>query len=127
MPFHRYYSRVMGNMRHQEIAEALIDLLAKREIKAYLTTCASGSVYVHVEGSAQRVRIANHRKHRGWFRYNIRTDLKQGREFYFKGQRVFIYTQDEIQRASYRIARDSKNDWIRHAHAIITRKPARRR
>jgi hypothetical protein len=115
----------MGNMTHSEIAVALIDLLAKRGIIANKCDSASGSVYVYVSGSRQKVRIANHGKHRGWFRYNIRTDLKKGREFRITGQRVFLFTSDDIEKLCFRISLDYNKDTIRNASALIKRRKRR--
>jgi len=126
-PLHRYYSIVMRNMTHSEIAVALIERLSKKGVPAFSRSSLSGSVYVYIVGSRQMVRISDHGKHRGWFRYNIRTDLKKGRAFIFRGQRVFVFTENEIKQVCFTVARDSKNERVKNASAIIKKKLMRRR
>jgi hypothetical protein len=96
-------------MTNQEIAEMFISLLEKQNINATLIQCKTGSVYVNIIGSLQRIRISNHGKHRDWFRYNIRTDLKLSRNFRIAGQRVYLYTESDIKKAANRVIRDFRD------------------
>jgi hypothetical protein len=113
----------MGNMTHHEIASAFMIQLGKRGMKAFAVESASGSVYVYIVGSRQKIRIADHRKHRGWFRYNIRSDLRESREFRISGQRVFLFAESNLIRAANQIAKDFKDDRRRGEGALVkTRK-----
>ena len=104
---------------HVRIADDLIARLEGRGIAAFKRASASGSVYVYIVGSLQKIRIANHGKHRGWFRYNIRSDLKKSREFMYAGQKVFLFVETDIGKAAYRIARDFKDSRQKNAIAIV--------
>lgn len=111
----------MDIIDHETIAIQLIIRLAQHQLSASLQTSGTGTVYVFIKGSRQRIRIANHGKHRGWFRYNIRTDLKKSREFFFAGQRVYLFVETDIGKAVRRIVHDFQSEKKRNAIAIVKR------
>lgn len=104
---------------HVRIADDLITELEGRGIAAFKRASASGSVYVYVVGSLQKIRIADHGKHCGWFRYNIRTDLKRSREFMYAGQKIFLFVETDLRKAVYRVAKDFKDSRRKNAIAIV--------
>lgn len=124
---HRYYSEGMRDMTHHKIASAFMLQLAKQGISSFSVESASGSVYVYVVGSRQKIRIANHRKHRGWFRYNIRTDLHESREVRVSGQRVFLFVESDIKKAVFRITKDFNDDRRRGDGALVKIRKRRKR
>lgn len=103
-------------MTHVEIGNAIIQRLNSRGLKAFLTVSASGSVYVHVEVSRQKVRIADHRRRRRWCQYNIRTDLQEGRRLRVAGRWVYIFTARDIKKLCWHIERDYPAK-VKNAHA----------
>lgn len=115
----------MDNMAQIVTANALINQLSLRGLFAFKSVSGSGSIYVYLSGSRMKVRIANHGKHRGWFRYNIRTDLKKSREFRLSGQRVFLFSETDIVKACNRIAKDFETENTRNANALIKSKKRR--
>jgi len=109
------------------IGEQLMIKLDLKGIKSCMKCSLSGSAYVFIKDSQQVVRISNHGKHRGWFRYNIRTDLKKSRTFYFSGERIFIFTSDKIDNVCFRIDQDGKNKKVKYGEPIVMKKPRKRR
>lgn len=107
----------MDNMAQIVTADALINQLALRGLIANKSVSASGSVYVYIADTRMKVRIADHGKHRGWFRYNIRTDLKASREFRLSGQRIFLFVESDLRKACNRIVIDYENEKKRNANA----------
>lgn len=111
---------------HSEIADIIISRLLDKGLVASKSVSASGSVYVYISESRQRIRIADHGKHRQtWFRYNVRTDLKKSREFRISGQRVFFFTSSDLRELCYRITLDFKFETRRNANALIKRRKRR--
>lgn len=118
--------QVMLETNHAEIGEQLMIKLVHKEIESFMKCSPSGSVYVFIKDSRQRIRISNHGKHRGWFRYNIRTDLKKSREERISGQRVFIFSANDLDRMIFRISKDFENERMRNATFLVKQRKSKR-
>lgn len=123
---HMRIKHVMTDQDHVEIGFMLMERLQGKGVESFIKSCGSGSVYVFILNSRQRIRISNHAKHRGWIRYNIRTDLKESREHVVSGQKVYLFASQHLERAANRIARDYNNVKIREASWLVKKRPRRR-
>lgn len=117
---------LMDLVDHALIGEQLMMKLVSKGITSCMKCSLSGSAYVFIQGSRQVIRISNHGKHRGWFRYNIRSDLKHSREFRYSGQRVFIFTTGDLRDAVYRISKDYANEKLKKANCLVKKIKKRR-